>query len=124
MNIAVENPAFAPSEHGITANNIPSSTPETVLSHNDQHLTHTHRHDNDSDDQVLRVIIHIINRPYCYCFYIFQVLSLNNSCGEKYSTDASARQSGKHRSPSESLFRRRPTLYGDASDCRPRIAQI
>mgnify|MGYP001254077674 FL=1 len=39
----------------------------------------------DSDDQVLRAFIHIINRPYCCCFYNFQVFSLNNSCGEKYS---------------------------------------
>ena len=73
MHIAVENPVFAASEPGITANNIHSSTPGTVLSHNDQHLTHPTGLGRDSDDQVLRAFIHIINRPYCCCFYNFQV---------------------------------------------------
>lgn len=90
MNIAVENPRFAPSERAVPVNNIRSSTPDAVPSHNDQHPTHTSKPDDDSNDQVLRVIIHIINRPYCYCFYIFQVFALNNSCGEKYFPEGSA----------------------------------
>lgn len=64
----MENHPFTRSEYGIAVYNISPSTPKTVLSHNDQHLTHSLKLAIYSFDLHLPVIIHIANRPYYYCF--------------------------------------------------------